>query len=54
MSKNNQIIKELMLSHAPQRALVKNTNNGYAYLTCLILDKNYRVLHSRDKLLQCG
>ena len=53
-SKNTAIVEDLMLQYAPKRSVIKNTNNGYAYLTCLILDKNYRVLHFWDKLLQCG
>ena len=46
--------QDLMLQYAPKRSIIKNTNNGYAYLTCLVLDKNYRVLQVWDKLLQCG
>ena len=53
-SKNTTIVQDLMLQYAPKRSIIKNTNNGYAYLTCLILDKNYRVLQVWDKLLQCG
>ena len=53
-SKNITVVQDLMLQYAPKRSVIKNTNNGYAYLTCLILDKNYRVLHFWDKLLQCG
>jgi len=53
-SKNTTIVQDLMLQYAPKRSIIKNTNNGYAYLTCLVLDKNYRVLQVWDKLLQCG
>ena len=51
--KMEQKLVSLASQYSFERCKISNSNNGYAYMSCLILgNKNYRVLQSWDKLLQ--
>ena len=48
-----QKLVSLASQYSLERSKIGNSNNGYAYMSCLILGKkNYRVLQSWDQLLQ--
>ena len=47
------MVKSLAQKEAQNRILCKNENNGYALISCIVMDKKnpYCILCERDKLL---
>ena len=46
-------MKSVANEEAKNRILIKNENNGYALISCIVMDKKipYCILCKRDKLL---
>lgn len=46
INKKQSVVLQHMKNHALIRSNIPNANNGRAYMSCLILDKQYRLLRN--------